>query len=73
MHRYRLLTWHSVTMTFEEYLISKKIDGDRFRRAQPGRYLEWQDLFSQTHPESFTMQKKFLINDIRRLYQLKEK
>ncbi len=59
-------------MTFEEYLISKKIDGDEFRRRQPGRYLEWQTLFSQTHPESFTMQKKFLINDIRRLYQLQD-
>ncbi len=59
-------------MNFEEYLVSKKIDGDEFRRLQPGRYLEWQDLFSQTHPESFTMLKKFLINDIRRLYRLRE-
>ncbi len=59
-------------MTFEEYLTSKKIDGDEFRRRQPGRYLEWQTLFAQTHPESFTMQKKFLINDIRRLYQLQD-
>ncbi len=59
-------------MTFEEYLTSKKIDGGEFSRRQPGRYAEWQSLFSETHPESFTMQKKFLINDTRRLYPLKE-
>lgn len=59
-------------MTFEEYLISKKIDGALFRKMQPERYQEWAELFEQLHPDSFTMQKKFLINDIRNLYLLKE-
>lgn len=59
-------------MTFEEYLISKKIDGALFQKMQPERYQEWAELFEHLHPDSFTMQKKFLINDIRNLYLLKE-
>lgn len=57
-------------MTFEEYLISKKIDKDKFAQAEPERFREWSTLFSQMHPESFTMHKKFLINPTRRKYHL---
>ncbi|UTA69917.1 MULTISPECIES: hypothetical protein [Emticicia] len=57
-------------MTFEEYLISKKIDKDKFAQAEPERFREWSVLFSQMHPESFTMHKKFLINPTRRKYHL---
>ncbi|GAA4437849.1 hypothetical protein GCM10023091_17610 [Ravibacter arvi] len=57
-------------MTFEEYLSGKKIDAEKFRQKQPDRYQEWATLFAEIHPDSFTMQKKFLINDIRRLFHL---
>lgn len=59
-------------ITFEEYLTQKKIDAGQFRLAEPERYSEWQALFSTIHPDSFTTQKKFLINDIRRRYHLSE-
>lgn len=59
-------------MTFEEYLIKKKIDPEAFRKGEPERWQEWHGLFEQMHPNSFTEQKKFLINDIRRKYQLRE-
>ena len=55
-------------MTFEEYLTQKKIDADQFQQAEPARYDEWQREFAQLHPESFTAQKKFLLNDTRRKY-----
>jgi hypothetical protein len=59
-------------MTFEAYLKEKKIDSLLFRQAEPERWAEWEALFAVMHPESFTAQKKFLINPIRRLYQLVE-
>ncbi|MBD2701620.1 hypothetical protein IC229_13295 [Spirosoma sp. BT702] len=55
-------------MSFEAYLIQKKIDAERFRQEEPDRYVEWQREFEQMHPESFTVQKKFLLNDTRRKY-----
>lgn len=57
-------------MTFDEYLVSKKIDAEKFRNAETQRYDEWNEIFSKMHPESFTAQKKFLINPIRRKYHL---
>lgn len=59
-------------MTFEEYLTSKKIDAARFRKSEAAQYEEWRVLFEQVHPESFTTQKLFLINPLRRRFQLKE-
>lgn len=59
-------------MSFQEYLISKKIDEAAFKSAEPDRYAEWSKLFSLIHPESFTLQKKFLLNPVRRKYLLKE-
>ena len=55
-------------MNFEEYLLQKKIDASLFQRTEPTRYAEWQKEFVQVHPESFTAQKKFLLNDTRRKY-----
>ena len=55
-------------MTFEEYLIQKKIEASQFQQAEPARYHEWQREFAEMHPESFTVQKKFLLNDTRRKY-----
>lgn len=58
-------------MTFSEYLVSKKIDEQLFKAAEPTRFEEWETLFAQMHTESFTAQKKFFINKIRRAYLLK--
>ena len=58
-------------MSYEEFLAQKKIDAARFRAAEPVRFAEWAELFPHLHPESFVMQKKFLINDVRRRYPLR--
>jgi len=55
-------------MTFDEYLSQKRIDVNQFQQAEPDRYAAWQREFEQMHPESFTVQKKFLLNDTRRKY-----
>jgi hypothetical protein len=57
-------------MIFEEYLSSKKINHETFLWADPDKYLELKKIFNQVHPDSFTMQKKFLINDLRRKYRV---
>jgi hypothetical protein len=57
---------------FEEYLISKKIDGVAFAHAEPDLFHLWKHEFEQMHPNSFTVQKLNLINPIRRKYQLKD-
>ena len=59
-------------MTFEEYLVSKKIDSKGFKESEPERWEEWSTLFSMVHPNNFTTQKLNLINSIRRKYKLKE-
>jgi len=58
-------------MTFQEYLTSKKIDGPAFQAAEPVLYQEWNSLFDEMSPASFTSQKLYLINPVRRKYQLK--
>lgn len=55
-------------MDFQEYLHSKKIDSEAFRKANPGQWEEWKYVFDQVHPASFTSQKLFLINPLRRLF-----
>ena len=55
-------------MTFDEYLSQKKINAEQFQQNEPVRYAEWKHEFAQMHPESFTIQKKFLLNDTRRKY-----
>ena len=57
-------------MIFEEYLSAKKINQETFLWADPDKYLELKKIFNQVHPDSFTMQKKFLINDLRRKYSV---
>lgn len=59
-------------MTFEEYLTSKKIDAARFKKVESAQFEEWHAAFDQMHPDSFTAQKLFLINPLRRRFQLKE-
>ena len=55
-------------MTFAAYLAEKKIDAARFAADDAKTYAEWERLFGQMNPESFTVQKKFLLNPIRRKY-----
>jgi hypothetical protein len=59
-------------MTWEEYCIKKKIDSSVFQKADPEKWNELKTIFEQVHPNSFTEQKKFLINDLRRRYHLAE-
>jgi hypothetical protein len=58
-------------MTFEDYLSGKKIDPVLFQAGEPSRWEEFRASFEGVHPDSFTAQKKFLINDLRRRYLLK--
>ena len=60
----------SEELTFEEYCRKKKIDPDLFLQSDPDRFREWKHIFEQVHPDSFTEQKKFLINPIRKKYLL---
>ncbi|MEO9805499.1 MAG: hypothetical protein ABJF04_19730 [Reichenbachiella sp.] len=57
---------------FKTYLISKKIDPDQFKSAESELFEKLAIIFEQSHPDSFTAQKLFLINPIRRKYLLKE-
>ncbi len=58
-------------MDFESYLKSKKIDSEAFKQAKPDLWNEWEKLFNQLSPISFTSQKLYLINSIRRNFLLK--
>jgi hypothetical protein len=55
-------------MEFEQYLTQKKIDPVRFREGEPAVFADWKRLFEQMNPDGFTMQKKFLLNPLRRKY-----
>ena len=57
-------------MNFEEYLITKKIDSSAFKHGDAELWDIFKNHFEQMHPNSFTAQKLFLINDIRRKYTL---
>ncbi|MGB3585854.1 MAG: hypothetical protein WBA23_04910 [Tunicatimonas sp.] len=54
--------------TFEEYLTKKKIDSTAFRQSEELMWQDWSELFQAIHPDSFTAQKLFLINKIRRRF-----
>lgn len=59
-------------MSFNDYLVKKKIDPQAFAKGEPDRYEEFKKLFDQVHPDSFTAQKLFLINNTRRAFPMKE-
>ncbi len=59
-------------MTFEEYLAKKKIDALSFQAAQPDRFADWKRLFEQMSEASFTSQKLYLVNPLRRQFPAKE-
>lgn len=60
-------------MDFNTYLVSKKIDPAKFKQAEGDTYQKLETAFLQSHPDSFTAQKLFLINPIRRKYLLEDK
>ena len=62
-----------INTSFDEYLESKKIDTTVFQKVEPKLYTEWKNLFMAIHPDSFTAQKKFLLNKLRRKFILAEK
>lgn len=59
-------------MEFEEYLKGKKIDPAKFKNGEASHFDKLNSIFDQVHPNSFTQQKLFLINPIRRKYPLEE-
>lgn len=59
-------------MTFEAYLKNKKINEVLFQKNDFELWNKLKEVFEQVHPESFTVQKKFLINDLRRKYRINE-
>ena len=58
-------------MTFEEFLIKKRINSSAFQSAEPAQWQEWKSLFEIISEVSFTSQKLYLINAIRRKFLLK--
>jgi len=59
-------------VNFKEYLESKKIDPKEFALKERDLFMELKSVFDQVHPDSFTAQKLFLINPIRRKYPFVE-
>lgn len=57
-------------MEWELYLEQKKIDAAAYKKGSPEQYQEFREYFLQLSPNSFTSQKLFLINRIRRQYPL---
>ncbi len=55
---------------FITFLRKKRIDPEKFRLADPVKFDEFQNLFTQVHANSFVAQKLFLINQVRRQYHL---
>ena len=59
-------------MDFKQYLASKRINAQKFAAEKAVQYTAWEKAFEQMSPDSFTSQKKFLINKIRRAYWLEQ-
>lgn len=59
-------------MTFEAYLKWKKIDPAAFKKAEKEQFDSLKKVFDQVSPTSFTQQKLFLINPIRRKFPFTE-
>jgi len=59
-------------MTFEEFLIRKKIDAIQLKAKEPTFFSEFESHFQQMGEKSFDHSKKFLFNKLRRAYHLKE-
>lgn len=55
---------------FFEYLEGKRIDPLVFKKDDSVLFSVWEKEFMQMHPKSFTSQKLYLINNVRRRYPL---
>lgn len=59
-------------MTFEEFLIKKKIDAIQLKAKESAFFSEFESHFLQMGEKSFDYSKKFWFNKLRRAYHLKE-
>ena len=59
-------------LSFSAYLLQKKINEVTFFASEKVIFMDWKSLFDQIHPDSFTLQKKFHINKIRRKFPLQK-
>ncbi|HEY1063660.1 MAG TPA: hypothetical protein VGE44_18355 [Daejeonella sp.] len=59
-------------MTFEEFLIKKKIDAILLKAKEQAFFSEFESHFLQMGEKSFDHSKKFWFNKLRRAYHLKE-
>lgn len=59
-------------MTFEEFLIKKKIDAAQLKTADPSLFSEFNNHYEQMGEKSFDHSKKFWFNKLRKSYHLKE-
>jgi len=59
-------------MTFEEFLIKKKIDAIQLKAKESAFFSEFESHFLQMGEKSFDYSKKFWFNKLRRAYPLKE-
>jgi hypothetical protein len=59
-------------MTFEEYLIKKRINRGAFAAEDPARYQAWESMYAQMHPNSFYVAVKMVLNNVRLRYHLRE-
>ena len=59
-------------MTFEEYLVKKRINTAAFAAGDPARFVAWADMYTQMHQNSFYIATKMVINDVRLRYHLAE-
>jgi hypothetical protein len=66
-----VLNFVTCQMTFEEYLHEKMIDSEEFKRRDEGRWHAWEAEFNAMSEASFTAQKLYLINPLRRRFHLK--
>lgn len=62
----------NVGMTFEEFLIKKKIDAVQLKAKEQTFFSEFESHFFQMGEKSFDHSKKFWFNKLRRAYHLKE-
>ncbi|MFN0049453.1 MAG: hypothetical protein ACKVOU_10045 [Cytophagales bacterium] len=59
-------------MDFKAYCKSKNIDPIKFQTTEPQRFSEWEFVFDRAGAVSFTQQKLFLINEVRRQFKLEK-
>lgn len=57
-------------ISLEEYFEKKNIDWKKLSVQEPDLWAKFQKEFAQMHPNNFEMQKKFLLNKLRRKYML---